>query len=97
MYAVFSSINANAFLNHLAVYVMPGEMDVEPPMSVAEARKRRPSHFLQAATQREDPVRGFGTTLAEARTVVSYVALSGVVYSLGSLLPELRSALRCCG
>ena len=25
MYALFSSINANAFLNHLVVYVMPGE------------------------------------------------------------------------
>ena len=28
-------------------------------------------------------------TLAEARTVVSHIALSGVVYSLGSVLPEL--------
>ena len=25
MYALFSSINANAFLNHIVVYVMPGE------------------------------------------------------------------------
>jgi hypothetical protein len=89
MYVVFSSINANAFLNHLAVYVMPGEMDVEPSMSVAEAMKRRPSHVVETARTREEPLRGFGATLAEARTVVSLVALSGSVYSLGSLLPEL--------
>ena len=25
MYPLFSSINANGFLNHLVVYVMPGE------------------------------------------------------------------------
>jgi hypothetical protein len=89
MYVVFSSINANAFLNHLVVYVMPGEMDVGPPMSVAEAMKRRPSRVVETARTREEPLEGFGTTLAEARTVVSHVALSGVVYSLGSLLPEL--------
>jgi hypothetical protein len=44
---------------------------------------------VETARGREEPQRGFGTTLAEARTVVSHVALSGVVYSLGSLLPEL--------
>lgn len=32
---------------------------------------------------------GFGVTLAEAHTVVTYVALSGVVYSTGSLMSEL--------
>ena len=89
MYALFSSINANAFLNHLVVYVMAGEMDVEPPMSVAEAMKRRPSHVVEAAREREDPMMGFGMTLPEARTVVTYVSLTGVVYSTGSLMPEL--------
>jgi hypothetical protein len=89
MYVIFSSINANAFLNHLAVYVMPGEMDVEPPMSVEEAMKRRPSHVVETARTRENTLTGFGTTPAEARTVVSYVALSGTVYSLGSLMAEL--------
>jgi len=89
MYSVFSSINANAFLNHLVLYVMPGETDVEPPMSVAEAVKRRPSPVVETERGREEPQRGFGMTLAEARTVVSHIALSGVVYSLGSLLPEL--------
>jgi hypothetical protein len=89
MYVVFSSINANAFLNHLVLYVMPGEMDVEPPMSVADAMKRRPSAVVETARGREEPLKELGTTLAEARTVVSHVALSGVVYSLGSLLPEL--------
>jgi hypothetical protein len=89
MYALFSSINANAFLNHLLVYVMPGEMDVELPMSVGEAMKRRPSHVVETARTREDPMVGFGMTLPEAHTVVTYVSLSGVVYSTGSLMPEL--------
>jgi hypothetical protein len=89
MYSVFSSINANAFMNHLVLYVMPGEADVEPPMSVAEAMKRRPSPVVEAERSREAPLKGFGMTLAEARTVVSHIALSGVVYSLDSVLPAL--------
>ena len=89
MYSVFSSINANAFMNHLVLYVMPGESDVEPPMSVAEAMKRRPPSVVEAERTREEPLKGFGMTLAEARTVVSHVALSGVVYSLDSVLSEL--------
>jgi len=89
MYSLFSSINANAFLNHLAVYVMAGEMDVEPRMSVAEAMRRRPSPVVDTAREREDPVMGFGVTPPEARTVVTYVSLSGVVYSTGSLMSEL--------
>lgn len=90
MYSVFSSINANAFLNHLAVYVMPGEVDVEPLMSVEEAMKRRPSLVARTARTRENTLpAGFGTTLAEARTVVSFVALSGTVYSVDSIMAEL--------
>jgi Alpha galactosidase C-terminal beta sandwich domain len=38
---------------------------------------------------RESPVIGYGTTPAEARTIVSFVALSGVAYSLASIMPEL--------
>jgi hypothetical protein len=96
MYVVFSSLNANAFLNHLVVYVMPGEMDIEPRMTVAEAMQRRPSHVVGTARTRENSLKWLGTTLAEARTVVSHVALSGTVYSLGSLvaeLPEQRAML----
>jgi len=89
MYKLFSSINGNAFLNHLVVYVMPGEMDLEPPMSVAEATKRRVSHVIEEARTREDPMVGFGMTLPEAHTVVTHVSLTGVVYSTGSLMPEL--------
>ena len=38
MHALFSSINANAFLNRMVVYVMPGEgMELGEPMSVEEA------------------------------------------------------------
>jgi hypothetical protein len=90
MYALFSSINANAFWNHMVAYVMPGEgIEVGPPMTVAEAEKRRPPSLVETARTREQPVSGFGTTLAEARTLVSYLALTGVAYPLASVLPEL--------
>jgi hypothetical protein len=90
MYALFSSISANAFLNHILVYVMPGEgIDVGPPMSIAEAEKKRYPEFVQVARTREEPLAGFGTTLAEARTLVTFIALTGVVYPLASVLPEL--------
>lgn len=90
MYALFSSINANAFLNHMVSYLMPAEgIDVAPPMSAREAEKRRPPSFVRTARSREEPLSDFGTTLAEARTLVTYLALSGVVYPLASVLPEL--------
>jgi hypothetical protein len=90
MYALFSSINANAFWNHVLAYVMPGEgIDVAPPMTVAEAEQKRPRTFVGVARSREQPLAGFGTTLAEARTLVTYVALTGVAYPLASVLPEL--------
>jgi hypothetical protein len=91
MYALFSSINANAFLNRIAVYVMPGEgMDVEPLMTAVEAQKKRCQRFNIVAEGREGPpLAGFGTTLPEARTLVTHVALTGVVYPLASVMPEL--------
>jgi hypothetical protein len=90
MYALFSSINANAFLNHMVIYVMPGEgIELTPPMTVEEAGRRRPPSVVQTARRREDPMVGFGTTLAEARTLVSYLSLTGVVYPVASIMPEL--------
>jgi hypothetical protein len=89
-YAVFSSINANAFLNHMAIYVMPGEgIDVSPLMSAEEAKQKMDPRTIQVAQSREDPFTGFGTTLAEARTLVSVVSLTGVVYPLTSIMPRL--------
>jgi len=90
MYALFSSINANAFLNHMVVYVMPGEgIDVEPPMPVQETMQKRYRSFVETVRTREDPMVGFGATMAEARTLVTYVALTGVAYPVSSILPEL--------
>jgi hypothetical protein len=90
MYALFSSISANAFLNHMVAYLMPGEgIDVGPPMTVEEAARKRYPRFVEVARTREEPLSGFGTTLAEARTLVSYLALTGVAYPLASVLPEL--------
>ncbi len=90
MYPLFSSINANAFLNHEVVYVMPGEgAELGPPMILDEVEKRRHPSVLSIARDREQPLTQFGTTLAEARTLVSYLALTGVVYPLASVMPEL--------
>jgi hypothetical protein len=89
-YAVFSSINANAFLNHMVMYVMPGEgIDVSPLMSVEEAKQKMPPRSVQVALTREDPFTGFGTTLPEARTLVSVISLTGVAYPLTSIMPRL--------
>jgi hypothetical protein len=90
MYPLFSSINANAFLNHMVVYVMPGEgMELLPPMTVEEATRKRDPRVVQTARTREDPMAGFGVTMAEARTVVTYVSLSGVAYPMASVMSEL--------
>lgn len=90
MYPLFSSINGNGFLNHLVVYVMPGEgLELGEPMTVQEAEKRRPPVVVETARTRETAVSGFGTTDAEARTLVSYISLTGVAYPLASVMPEL--------
>ncbi len=89
-YAVFSSINANAFLNNMVIYVMPGEgIDVSPLMSAEEARLKMVPRTVEVALTREDPFTGFGTTLPEARTLVSFISLTGVVYPLTSIMPDL--------
>ena len=90
MYPLFSSINANAFFNHIAAYTMPGEgLELGPPMTVDEASRKRNHAVLETARSRENPVVGFGVTQAEARTLVSYISLSGVAYPLASVMPEL--------
>jgi len=96
-YAMFSSINSNAFLNHMVIYLMPSEgIDVSPPMSVEEARLKMVPQYVDVPKTREDLSHGFGTTLAEAHTLASYVSLTGVVYPLSGImdnLPEDRAKL----
>jgi len=90
MYPLFSSIASNLFLNHLLVYVMPGEgLELGEPMSVEEAKTKRPPIVVETEKSREDPMTGFGVSDAEARTLVSYVAMTGVVYPLASVMTEL--------
>lgn len=89
-YALFSSINANAFLNHMVIYLMPGEgIDVSPVMTVEQARQKMVPRFIEVAKTREDPLAGFGVTTAEARTLVTYVSLAGVIYPLASVMADL--------
>ena len=55
MYPFFSSINANGFLNHLVVYVMPGEgLELGTPMTVEEAKVKRPKIVVETARTREE-------------------------------------------
>lgn len=90
MYPLFSSIVANGFLNHMLVYVMPGEgVELGPPITLEEVKKKRHPSVLTTAREREQPLTQFGTTLAEAHTLVTYLALTGVVYPLASVMPEL--------
>lgn len=90
MHSLFSSLNANTFLNRMVVYNMPGEgMELGQRKSVEEIQKERPAEVVDTARQREDPLIGFGLTMAEARTLVSLVALTGVAYPLGGVMPEL--------
>ena len=58
-------------------------------MSVTEARQKRLPIVISTLEGREDPVTGIGTTLAEARTLVTHVALTGVAYTVSSVMPEL--------
>lgn len=90
MYSLFSSITGNLFLNHMVTYVMPGEgLELGEPMTIAEAEKKRPAVTIETERTRESPSTGFGVTSPEARTLVTYVALTGVVYPLASVMPEL--------
>ena len=90
MDSLFNSITGSAFLNHMVTYLMPGEgLELGLQLSPDEAVGKRAKQVIDTARDREEPFTGIGTTLAEARTLVSYVALTGVVYPLASVMPEL--------
>jgi hypothetical protein len=72
------------------VWLKPGEgIDLEPPMTPDQVMQKRASGVVTRARTAEDLSMGFWTTLAEARTLVTYISLSGVVYSVASVMPEL--------
>jgi hypothetical protein len=90
MHPLFSSINGSAFLNHIAVYIMPGEgLELNPTRSVKTEESNRPASVVKTARSREEPLTQFGTTPEEARTLVTYVSMTGVAYPLASVMPEL--------
>jgi hypothetical protein len=90
MYPLFSSINGNAFFNHIFAYVMPGEgLELGRPMTMEEAKKHRPQGVIREIENRESPVTGIGVTDAEARTLVSMISLTGVAYPAGNVMPDL--------
>ncbi|HZR58870.1 MAG TPA: alpha-galactosidase [Terriglobales bacterium] len=90
MYPLFSSINANAFFNHIFAYVMPGEgVELGRRMTLEEAKGKRIPALLREISTRENPSTGVGVTDAEARTLVSFISLTGVAYPVGNVMPDL--------
>ena len=90
MYALFSSINGNAFSNHIFAYVMPGEgIELGKPMTIEEAKTKRVPDLIHEIVGREDPVTGVGVTDQEARTLVSFISLTGVAYPVGNVMADL--------
>jgi Melibiase/Alpha galactosidase C-terminal beta sandwich domain len=90
MYSLFSSINGNAFSNHIFAYVMPGEgIELGKPMTIEEARTKRLPDVLHEIVSREDPATGVGVTEQEARTIVSFISLTGVAYPVGNVMADL--------
>jgi Alpha galactosidase C-terminal beta sandwich domain len=90
MYSLFSSINGNAFSNHIFAYVMPGEgIELGKPMTIEEAKTKRVPDLLHEIVAREDPVTGVGVTQEEARTIVSFISLTGVAYPVGNVMADL--------
>lgn len=90
MYPLFSSINGNAFFNHIFAYVMPGEgLELGRRMTMEEAKAKRAPGVLHEIVSREDPVTGVGVTDPEARTLVSFISLTGVAYPVGNVMDDL--------
>jgi hypothetical protein len=90
MYPFFLSINANLFLNNVTTYLMPGEgICVAPKMDIEEAEKIYNPEFIRVAASRETDIQRVGTTMEEARTIVTYASLSGTPYSFADRLPDL--------
>jgi hypothetical protein len=90
MYPLFSSINGNAFSNHIFAYVMPGEgIELGKPMTMEEGKTKRLPDVLHEIVEREDPATGLGVTDQEARTIVSFISLTGVAYPVGNVMEDL--------
>ena len=90
MYPFFLSLNANLFLNHIACYLMPGEgICVSPQMDIEKAKTVYNPEFIRVASTRETEISSVGTTMNEARTIVTFAALSGTPYSFADRLPDL--------
>jgi Melibiase len=90
MHSVFSSISANAFFNHILAYVTPGEaLELGNPMTIQEAKGKRIPPVLNEITTRDDFSAEVGVSDAEARTLVSFTALTGVSYQVGNVMLDL--------
>ena len=90
MYPFFLSLNANIFFNNITTYLMPCEgICVSPKMDIEKARTVYNPEFIRVASTRETDIASVGTTMDEARTIVTFAALSGTPYSFADRLPDL--------
>ena len=94
MQALFSSISANTFLTHIVGYIMPDGVDVRPQLSWEEAQglcyggQMSPRVMGQVFWREEEPA-GFGVTMDQAKTIVTFVALSGATYCCTNVFTDL--------
>lgn len=90
MYPFFISLNGNIFLNHITTYLMPGEgICVSPIMDIEKARTVYNPEFIRVASSREANITSVGTTINEAKTIVTFAALCGTPFSFADRLPDL--------
>jgi hypothetical protein len=71
-------------------YVMPGEgLALDEAMTMEASEARRNPNMMEALRARDIHPAGSGTTASEARTLATYIALTGVVYPLASVMADL--------
>jgi hypothetical protein len=58
-------------------------------MDIEKARTVYNPEFIRVASSREKDISSVGTTMNEARTIVTFAALSGTPYSFADRLPDL--------
>jgi hypothetical protein len=58
-------------------------------MDIGKAKTVYNPEFIRVASSRETDISSVGTTMNEARTIVSFAALSGTPYSFADRLPDL--------
>lgn len=64
-------------------------MELGRRMTLEDAKGKRTPALLREISTRENPSTGVGVTDTEARTLVSFISLTGVAYPAGNVMPDL--------